>query len=394
MKIAIVGIANNLANIDEQIKITEFIKLNMIKQGKLPSLVSYFENTYNNVNYVLSMNFDYVIFVGTDNIIYNYGIIENISRALQIKLIKDSTCENSIKSYCKLNQQEFTQQEEMLTFFPEMAQPIYTKEFLSNGFKLKYNNTTLLFLSGNYKFVKNIFYDNFFELFDNNFSFNHITLRCYGIQEKDIRNIISIELNNPSTTISILNNRLDSIIQIEYSINNENTAQTIIADVCQKLSHFIYSTEDTNIYQTAINLLELQNKRIVICETVTSGNVILNLNKLNPKIVEKSLIFNSFDSLAKHFKLDEKIVNQYGQYSVNTAYELDNLLLQQANSDIAVFILGNNAHNECYIAIGDIDGIHIYKNKLLSSDENFETISETTMFYLIKKLRQNDLQFK
>ena len=74
---------------------------------------------------------------------------------------------------------------------------------------------------------------------------------------------------------------------------------------------------------------------------------------------------------------------------------MDNLLLEQANSDIAIFVLGDKTNNTCFIAIGDIDGIHVYKNKFMTYNQlTINMLSETTMFYLIKKLRQNDLQFR
>ena len=111
--------------------------------------------------------------------------------------------------------------------------------------------------------------------------------------------------------------------------------------------------------------------------------------------MEQGRVFSNFDCLASSLKLESRIVSQFGKFSVNTVYELDNLLLQSSKADIAIVVLGDKNCDTCYIAIGDIDGIHVYKNKIFSFDDALiETLSDTTLFYLIKKLRQNDLQFR
>ena len=107
------------------------------------------------------------------------------------------------------------------------------------------------------------------------------------------------------------------------------------------------------------------------------------------------IFFDKINNLIKNkLNIDSRVIEQFGEHSVNSVYELDNLLLQNSKSDIAIFILGDKYHDMCYIAIGDIDGIHVYKNKIINfDDELIYSLSETTLFYLIKKLRQNDLQF-
>ena len=69
-------------------------------------------------------------------------------------------------------------------------------------------------------------------------------------------------------------------------------------------------------------------------------------------------------------------------------------MLELSNADISVFVLGDTAESDiCYMAIGDVDGIHVYKNKINDKSDNLiENISKTAIFYLIKKLKRNDLQ--
>ena len=92
--------------------------------------------------------------------------------------------------------------------------------------------------------------------------------------------------------------------------------------------------------------------------------------------------------------IDKNIIDSYGEYSVNTIYELSNSLLEHSTADIVVFTLGDKNHDICYMCIGDIDGIHVYKNKINIKDDNMViNLTKTAIFYLIRKLKQNNLQF-
>ncbi len=399
MKIAIIGINNTLIDLSNQNEVIDYLKFNIVKQGKMPSLISYFNNSVEQLRYIIEKGYDMVFIVGSDGIIFNHNLKDNLAKIFNVRLEKYTPCELAIKDYCSVNNIVYDSQEEMQAFFPTNSQPIYKTSYFNNGFAYKYNNTQVFMLPSDIAFVKEVYSFSILPfLSDNslgNASLDTMTIRCYGILEKDLRGLIENELRCPNIKINIVSIRLDNILYISYSISDIATIQPIIADICSKLSKLIYATEDTSLYQTAVNLLTIQKKHLVVAETLTKGNITNNLMKLDDNILEKSITVNNFDSIAKQLKLAEKVVNQFGKYSVNTVYELDNLLLEQSNSELAIFILGDKTNDTCFIAIGDIDGIHVYKNKFLSYNQStIDMLSETTMFYLIKKLRQNDLQFR
>lgn len=399
MKIAIIGINNSLIDLSSQNEVIDFLKFNIIKQGKMPSLVSYFNNNLDNIRLIINQNYDLVFFVGSDSIIFNHNIKDNLAKIFGVRLEKYNPCEMAIQDYCANNNIVYSAEEEMQTFFPTNSQPIYKTSYFNNGFAYKYNNTQVFMLPSDVDFVSEVYSFSILPFLSKNSgtnaSFNTMTIRCYGILEKDLRGLIQEELKCPNIIVDIVSTRLDNVLYISYQNTDISAIQPVIADICSKLSKLIYATEDTTLYQTAVNLLSIQKKKIVLAETLTKANITSNIMNLNADVIEKSIIVSNFDSIAKQLKLSERVVNQFGKYSVNTVYELDNLLLEQANSDIAIFVLGDKTNNTCFIAIGDIDGIHVYKNKFMTYNQlTINMLSETTMFYLIKKLRQNDLQFR
>ena len=71
-------------------------------------------------------------------------------------------------------------------------------------------------------------------------------------------------------------------------------------------------------------------------------------------------------------------------------------MLEKNNSGMVLVTCGDidSENHICYIAVGDSDGIHVYKNTCLGTrDQIIETVSKCAVFYLIKKLKQNDLFF-
>lgn len=396
MKIAFLGITSNLIRNQDQENIFNFISGQLSKIGEQASLISYFNNSFESLRKIISDNYDMVFCVGTDNMIYNNNIKSNLAKITEDRLIKNEQAILILKRYCESNNMTFGTNEEIESELPSKCIPLIDELSYNNGFLIKYNSTHIAFLPNNLQFAENMYLRYISalitEIADKNKEI--VILRCYGISEKDIKTVIEEELNNKDVSIKIINQRLDNIIYIFYSVQNSANIQDVIASICSKLSKFIYATDENDLYNTAINLLKLQGKRVSIAETLTYGKIAYQLLKANSQIIEKSFVFNDFSKILDVFHIDSRTLVTHGNFSVNSVYEFDNALLDATKADISIFVLGQEDSNICYIAIGDIDGIHVYKNKLANFNENtIDTLAETTMFYLIKKLRQNDLHF-
>lgn len=396
MRVALIGINSNLIQTSNQEKVINFIKDKLYEVGENISLISYFDNNYDSLRTIINSGYDLIFCVGSELSIYNHNIKENLCKIFNDRMENNNACIESIKKYCEMRNINFSVQEEMEVRIPTKAIALCDDKFLNTGFMYKNNSQYVIFLPSNIDFVKDNFFKYIMPLISDisNQKSDNITIRCYGILEKDIRTLISDELQNKDINIQILNKNLDNIIYIRYK-NSINNINDILSSICTKLNKFIYSMDDSDLYKTATYLLNLYRKKVAIAETLTLGQITKCLCLEDSSVVADAFIFTNFDVAVKRLSLDKKVIDTYGKYSVNTVYELDNLLLEKTSTDIAVFVLGDKNLDICYIAIGDIDGIHVYKNKINSHDDNLiDNISNTALFYLIKKLRQNDLQFR
>lgn len=397
MKISCIALNSNSINTQNQFKIIDYLKVKLYEIGENISLISYFDNSEEKLKSVNISSYDFVFVIGTNSTIYNNNIKQNLCKIFSDKLKDFDSSVNSLKKYCLKNNIPFSVQEEMECKLPSASIPLCDEDYYDNGFMYKFNNTYIVYLPDNMSFVTNSYQRYILPLLNDLIGFKRdfVVLKCFGILEKDIKTILSEYFDKKDISLQIRSDGLDSAIYIRYGSTLEKVAlQNIISDICSKLSKFIYATDDISLYDMALDLLSLRNKKIIIGETLTYGNVTKRLSSRKSTNITESFIFTSKEGILKYTKVNPKVIDNYGLYSVNSIYELTNAMLGLSNADIALFVLGDTQDSDiCYIACGDIDGIHVYKNKINDKSDNLiENISKTAIFYLIKKLKQNDLQ--
>lgn len=399
MKISCIGLNSNLINCNEQIDVIKFLNKKLYKLGERISLISYFDNNLEKIKKVFEDKFDIVFIVGTSNTIYNHNIKENIARIINEKMQTSEVCYANLKKYCTNCNIPFSMQEEMEVIIPENTIPLIAPNNYNNGFMYKLNETYIIFLPESLEFTQ-INYINYISPLLNdliNVKSDYQVIKCFGILEKDIKNLISEYYSSSDISINIVSDNLDNAIYIRYNHNcNFAKVQEIISNIISRLNKYIYSLEDESIYKMAIDLLTVQRKKLIISETVTLGTITKELCNVDNTFIHSSNIYVQFDDIMKTLDIDTSIVDDYGKYSVNTVYEFANATLEKKRADIVLFVLGDISSNNdtCFVAVGDRDGIHVYKNKInIKDNKTIDNLSKTAIFYLIKKLKQNDLHF-
>ena len=225
-------------------------------------------------------------------------------------------------------------------------------------------------------------------------------LKVFGIPEKEILSVINdIITANPEIHLTTYSKDLDTTIVVIYDANtNQQQLNNFIASIYERLRKFIYSDEDTSLYQLALDLLTIGNRTLSIFETITGGNISSEFNMCNfaPSLISQANATNNETTLVKDYGVNAGIVKKYGLVSVESTYEIASAILEKKPNDVVLVTCGDiqDDKNVCYIAIGDSEGIHVYKNSYGGSKKQIvNTISKCAVFYLVKKLKQNDLFF-
>lgn len=397
MKISCIALNSNSINIGTQRKIIDFLNTKLYEIGENISLISYFDNTLENLKASNILDYDFVFVVGKNSSIYNNNIKENLCRIFGDKMEQNEACVATLKKYCLSNNIPFLDSEEMEASLPTKAIPLCDENFDSVGFMYKKGDTYIVYLPENMGLLT-FSYPKYIAPLINDITHTNkdfMALKCFGILEKDIKAIIENEYSNPNVTIQIRSEGLDSAIFIRYGDDAKKAeVQEIVSNICSKLNKYIYSTEDVSLYDMALELLSLRGKKIILGETLTYGNIARELSTRGENRITDSFVFTNIESMLKYTKVNPQVIKNYGMYSVNTVYEVANSMLEMTSADIVLFVLGDkNESDLCYMAIGDTYGIHVYKNKINDKgDDLIKNLSDTAIFYLIKKLKRNDLQ--
>lgn len=397
MKIGCIALNSNLISCEKQTKIIEYLSSKLYEIGESFSLISYFDNGLEKLKEVVGQDYRLLFLIGTNDVIYNHNIKDNISRIAGDKLEINPTASQTLKSYCAKFNIPFSIQEEMETNLPTKSIPLVFEDSFFNGFMYKFNDTFIIYLPSDFELLENNYTKYILPLINDLTSVNSNVqiLKCFGILEKDIKNLIADYFGISGVQINIVSDDLDSAIFVRFSSEIEQSKQReIISNIISKLNKFVYSLDNDSIYKMAVDLLKVQHKSLIVCETLTYGEISKNLAQIDNEVINFSGIYPSFDVIQREIKIDSQIISDYGKYSVNTVYELANAMLENKTGDLVLFVLGDKNSDICYMAIGDFDGIHVYKNKInIKNSDLISNLSKTAIFYLIKKLKQNDLCF-
>ena len=407
MKVSCININSNILIGKEQDKVCEFLSRKLLDCGITFNKKITIHSSPEQIKEALSYIQDSFIFlIGDKNSAKNYNIKTVLSRFFSLSLTQNQEASSFINSfYSKHNltppiecQNDF--------YIPSGAELLKSTSTADLGFLINVNEKTYCFLPNNLNAVEDIF-NNFLKPYlvkEVRAVFQTTTIKTFGISEKDVIYLLQDLFNNKyKIFITTFPDNLEVTINIRYNKNLDSTIlQSFVARVYDKLKKYIYSNEDISIYQMAYDLLKLPNKKLCIAETLTSGNIInkfLNANNDASQYLSKGIVVSNVDSLVQNLKVNKNLINAKGFVSVETASEMATSMLNENPEDIIVAICGewqgtytSASQLVCYIAVGDIDGIHVYKNTYSGEySAIIDNISKSTMFYLIKKLKQNGL---
>ena len=141
-------------------------------------------------------------------------------------------------------------------------------------------------------------------------------------------------------------------------------------------------------------------KKIAVAESVTGGNIASSLIKYNSgasKVISRSFVTYSDEAKHSILNVNPQTLKEKSAVSSEVAYQMVQGLIDITDADFTLATTGySDGENAglCYIAVGDRETIHVYKNVFSGNREKvIENITKSALFYLIKKIRSKDFIF-
>jgi nicotinamide-nucleotide amidase len=355
-------------------------------------------NTFNNLPDVNT-----IIIFGEFDAKKNLHVKELVCKFLKDDLVENAFAINAISAYYKkfnLPMDQTTKSEAMI---PRDSKPIANLNSYQQGFVTYKNGRHIIFLPNDLHSLRQL-YPTWIEEFIKakfpklSMSF---TLKTFGLTKPDALVLLGDLLKNKNQIkLVIYPNDLELSIIIKYSaLTPIEDIDAYVNNVKTRLNNFIYAEYDESLFEVAFSLLKQNNMTIAVAESITGGNIVSNLIKNNEGI-SKFLTegITSYSDMSKINRLGVSVntLTKHTAVSAEIAYEMAAGLLEK--NEEADFVLATTGHASpqaedtglVFLAVGNYDGIHIYKNKFNGSRQKIiDSATKAGIFYLIKKIKQN-----
>ena len=345
---------------------------------------------------------DLILIIGTDDSKQNFEIRNTIADYLKLKMERNASAVKGVENYFTYVKKYHIKDVENEYYMPSTSMCLNNAVSHLQGCAI-FRDKVIVFLPNDLESVKYLYNNSLFPIVTKELkvAYESITIKLFGIPEKDILLSLKELINaNPDIIVSTISENLETSLIIRYNLLIEKERISMyVSEIYEKLRKFIFTDEDTSLYQLALDLLTLHNSSITILETITGGNIISEFNQcISPAkhLISQGLVINNENAAITNLSCNPHIFKSNGFVSVESTYEIASALIEKKKSELVLVTCGDIDGDDhvCYIAVGDSDGIHVYKNTCIGTREQvIDTVSKCAVFYLIKKLKQNDLFF-
>lgn len=219
------------------------------------------------------------------------------------------------------------------------------------------------------------------KVFVRNENKKYCEFHLFGLGKKQIEEkLIKLQNEIDGFEYKFIYNNLLSDIVMAYN------GQSLLIDdnqvkIATEFKQNVYSENDMGLTEIVGKMLKLKGKNIAICENITKGKIVYSLLNDNENLNEvlRDVSFDNFEYLSNDQLYDKAV-----KY------------LKTTQADIAVMTNGKiiDGGIEFNFAFADNFEVHIFKNTFKSDiDSCLDMATNSLLFHLAKKLRQNDLTY-
>lgn len=344
---------------------------------------------------------DLTIIIGTDDSKENFKIKSALADHYKLSMERNLNAVKAVDNYFTYEKKSPVKDVENEYYMPKTAMCLDNAMSYLQGMAM-FRDGIVVLVPDDLDSVKYLFNNSLFPIVTKEIkvAYDVTMLKLFGLPEREILNAIKeITSANPDILISTVSEDLETTLIIRYNMLIEKERiNNFISDIYERLRKFIFTSDDVSLYQLALDLLTIGNKKLSIFETITGGNISSEFNKCNFKgdMITDGVVVNNQTTLLNSYNVNANIIKKHGLVSVESTYEIASAILEKRPDDTILVTCGDlqDESHTCFIAIGDADGIHVYKNTYSGNkDQVVKTISKCAVFYLVKKLKQNDLFF-
>ncbi len=338
---------------------------------------------------------DCIILTVDDQIDYSFVTKKAIAKYFDQELVTNSYAKNNVAVFYRNFNIPPIKESSSYSFMPASARCITNDLGAMQGFLISKNNKLLIFMPQECEQLKIMFVSSVLPfLLEQAKKLNSTYIfKTWGLNFQEMSSILK-DLKKNKQKVDVLCN--EKLLEGEIIINYPNKLDSVVIDgfvtsIYKRLSNYIYAESDVSIEERLKDLLNLNNITLSTAEDYTAGNItsqFLMKNQDGNKFLIESYIVPSVTSKIDVLGVDKDLLDS-NKSPDDIAYQMAAGALENSSSDFVLSTYG--VDNVCYIGIGTMKGIYVYKEVLNgSSEERIKKATNAAFFHLIKKIKKND----
>ena len=224
------------------------------------------------------------------------------------------------------------------------------------------------------------------------------TFKLFGVNRLELEKYLSN--SKIKFTLSCAND--DYLLNLDFTDDDEILVDKKLKEFLLKYQSHVYAESDVTLSGQLVKILSLRSAKISVAESFTGGGVSSQITSVSgaSKVFFEGVVAYSKDAKHSRLGVSYEILDNYNPVSSQVASEMVKGLLASGNCDLAISttgIAGPSSDDSgypvglCYIGIGSLSKITVYKHKFLGSREEITSKGvQTALFHAVMALRKGD----
>lgn len=335
-----------------------------------------------------------------DQIDFSFITKKAIAKFYNAELITNAFAKNNISKFYKSVNVPEPKEVSSYAIIPNNGRCITNEYGPMQGFLIEYSAKSLFFMPVEASQLRQIFISSVLPYLlskTNNLNKTYV-FKTFGLKRSEILGLIKdLKKNKQKITLICNEKLLDGELIINYGPDiDDSILDDFVSTIYTRLSNYIYAESDTTLVERLYDLLKLNNMTLATAEDYTCGNISSKFLSENPegnKILIESYVTPNALSKERLLGVDRELLRMAERKPDEVAYQMAIGALESSGADFVLATFGIN--NQCYYAIGNTRGIHLYSE--IFSGNALELTKKGTsagFFHLIKKIKKNDFHLE
>ena len=221
------------------------------------------------------------------------------------------------------------------------------------------------------------------------------TFKLYGINGSLIKKFFDgVNINH-----TLIQNGNDYTLEVDFSSVDEKVADSILKEFLDKFESNIYAENDITLKEQLVKILTVRNSKISVAESFTGGGLSSEITSVSgaSKVFYEGVVAYSPDAKHDRLNVSYEILDNYHPVSSQVASGMVKGLLSTGRADFAISTTGIAGPKSdesgypvglCYIGVGSLSKITVYKHKFSGSREEITKLGiQTALFHAVMALR-------